>query len=124
MDAWDAMKRWASSPSDISSENSATALFDVSAAFSAKLAISADLRLDLVRRAQEPPQHRVVAHDARVLAHVAHRGDRAGQELHRGRAAHRVEVSRLLEVLDQRERVHGLAHRVQVEHRLIDARVA
>jgi hypothetical protein len=41
IDACEAMKRWASSDSDISSENSATALRDSSAAFSAKLAIRA-----------------------------------------------------------------------------------
>ena len=40
------MKRWASSPSPISSENSATALLECSAAFSAKLTISADLPID------------------------------------------------------------------------------
>ncbi len=42
MDACEAMKRCASSPSDISSENSATAFWWPSAAFSAKLAMSAD----------------------------------------------------------------------------------
>ena len=41
IDACDAMKRCASSDSDISSENSATAFSPVSAAFSAKFAISA-----------------------------------------------------------------------------------
>ena len=46
IDACEAMKRWASSASDISSENSATALLAPSAAFSAKLAISADLPID------------------------------------------------------------------------------
>ena len=43
IEACEAMKRCASSDSDISSENSATALLPASAAFSAKLAISADL---------------------------------------------------------------------------------
>ena len=43
IDAWLAMKRCASSPSDISRLNSATASLPVSAACSAKLAISADL---------------------------------------------------------------------------------
>ena len=46
IDACEAMKRWASSDSDISSENSATALCAPSAAFSAKLAISADFPID------------------------------------------------------------------------------
>ena len=175
IDACEAMKRWASSPSDISSENSATALSDVSAAFSAKLAMSADfpiaglaarmirlpgwkppvmlsrsskpdgragdrralerellelvelgvqqlldraevlarvlvgdleddplghvhevarerlvavdLGLDLVGGVQEPPEHRVVAHDPRVLADVADGGDGAGEQLDRRRAA-------------------------------------
>ena len=41
IDAWEAMKRCASSASDISSENSATAFWSPSAAFSAKLAIRA-----------------------------------------------------------------------------------
>ena len=46
IDACEAMKRWASSDSDISSENSATAFFAPSAAFSAKLAIRADFPID------------------------------------------------------------------------------
>ena len=46
MDAWDAMKRWASSDSDISSEKSATAFPFSSAACSAKFAIRADLPMD------------------------------------------------------------------------------
>ena len=46
IDACEAMNRCASSPSDISSENSATALLEASAAFSAKLTISADLPID------------------------------------------------------------------------------
>ena len=46
IDACEAMKRCASSDSDISSEKSATALRAPSAAFSAKLAISADLPID------------------------------------------------------------------------------
>ena len=41
IDACDAMNRWASSDSDISSENSATAFFAPSAACSAKFAIRA-----------------------------------------------------------------------------------
>jgi hypothetical protein len=41
IEACEAMKRCASSPSDISSENSATALLEFSAAFSAMFAISA-----------------------------------------------------------------------------------
>ena len=46
IDACEAMKRCASSDSDISSENSATAFSAPSAAFSAKLAISADFPID------------------------------------------------------------------------------
>ncbi len=46
IEACEAMNRWASSPSDISSENSATAFFASSAAFSAKFAISADLPIE------------------------------------------------------------------------------
>ena len=46
IDACEAMKRCASSDSDISSENRATALLDSSAAFSAKFAISADFPID------------------------------------------------------------------------------
>ena len=65
-----------------------------------------------------------VADDARVLADVADGGDRAGQQLDRGAAADRLQVARLLEVLDQRQRVDRLADRVQVEHRLVDAPVA
>src|SRR4051812_14529665 len=85
--------------------------------------VAMDLRLDLVRGVQEPAQHRVLAHDARVLADVADRGDRAGQELDRRRAADRLQLAGLLEVLDQRQRVDRLADRVQVQHRLVDAAV-
>ena len=46
IEACEAMKRWASSDSDISSENSATAFLCSSAAFSQKLAISADFPID------------------------------------------------------------------------------
>ena len=177
IDACEAMKRCASSDSDISSENSATACLESSAAFSAKLAIrpifpidgprgeddqvagleaagddvevveagggagdrlalaremlelvelgrqevvdraevlagvlvgdledralghvdeiarerlvAVHARLDLVRRAEQPPEHRVVTDDARVLADVADGGDRAGQQVDRGAAADR-----------------------------------
>ena len=211
IEACDAMKRCASSDSDISSENSATAFSLLSAAYSAKLAISADLpipglaarmirlpawkppvmrsrsskpdgvpvtdrpsaescsslsssageqvvdraevlaavlvgdledralgevdelarrrlvgvhaRLDLVRRVQQPPQHRVLAHDPRVLADVADGGHRAGEQVDGGAAADALEQAALLEVLDERERVDRLAHRVEVEHRLEDQAV-
>ena len=39
------------------------------------------LLLDLVGRVQQPPQHRVLADDARVLADVADRGDRAREQV-------------------------------------------
>ena len=208
IDACEAMKRWASSDSDISSENSATAFLAPSAAFSAKLAISADFPidgraarmirlpgwkppvmpsrsskpdgvpvialpscdrllelvdlgeedvvdgaevlarvlvgdledralgdvdelarrgvvrvdagLDLVRRAQEPAQHRVLAHDARVLAEVADGGHARGQQVDRRAAAGLVELPGLLEVLDERERVDRLAGAVELEHRRED----
>ncbi len=80
--------------------------------------------LDLVGRAQQPAEHRVVAHDARVLADVADSRHGARQEVDRRAAADGLEVPGLLEVLDERERVDGLAERVQVEHRLVDAPVA
>jgi hypothetical protein len=38
-------------------------------------------RLDLVGGLEQAAQHRVLAHDARVLADVADRGHRAGQEV-------------------------------------------
>ena len=81
-------------------------------------------RLDLVRGAQQAAEHRVVAHDAGVLADVADGRDRAGQQVDRRAAADALEVARLLEVLDERQRVDRLAERVQVEHRLVDAAVA
>ena len=86
--------------------------------------VAVDLRLDLVGRVQQPAQHRVLADDPRVLAHVADGRDRARQQLDRGRAADALQVARLLEVLDERQRVDRLALRVQVEHRLVDAPVA
>ena len=86
--------------------------------------VAVDLRLDLVRRVQQPAQHRVLAHDPRVLAQVADGRDRAGEQLDRRARRRRLQVARLLEVLDERQRVDGLALRVQVEHRLVDAPVA
>src|SRR5215207_7857794 len=74
-------------------------------------------RLDLVRGPQQPAQHRVLAHDPRVLAHVADRGDAGGEQVDRRAAAGLLELARLLEVLDQRERVDGFAAVVEVEHR-------
>ena len=80
-------------------------------------------RLDLVGRVQEAAQHRVLAHDPRVLADVADRGHRARQQVDRRAAADALEQAGLLEVLDEREGVDRLADRVQVEHRLEDQAV-
>ena len=76
--------------------------------------------LDLVRRVQQPPQHRVLAHDARVLADVADGGHARPPAGRPPRGRRRVEQARLLEVLDERERVDRLADGVEVEHRLED----
>ena len=76
--------------------------------------------LDLVGGVQQPPQHRVLAHDPRVLADVADGGHRARQQVHRGAATDLLEQPALLEVLDERERVDRLADRVEVEHCLED----
>ena len=86
--------------------------------------VAVHARLDFVRRAQQAPEHRVVADDARVLADVADGRDGPGEQVDRRAAADGVEVARLLEVLDERERVDRLAERVQVEHRLVHAPVA
>ena len=72
---------------------------------------------------QQPPQHRVLAHDARVLADVADGGHGAREQVDRGAAADALEQAALLEVLDERERVDRLAHRVEVEHGLEDQAV-
>ena len=82
--------------------------------------VGVDAGLDVVRRAQEPAEHRVLAHDAGVLAQVPHRGHARGQQVDRGAAAGRVELPRLLEVLDERERVDRLAGAVELEHRRED----
>ena len=79
--------------------------------------VRVDLGLDLVGRVEQPPQHRVLADDPRVLADVADGGDRAGQQVDRRAAADRVELAGLLEVLDERQRVHRLARAVELEHR-------
>ena len=71
--------------------------------------VAVDLGLDLVGRVQQPAQHRVLFDDPRVVAQVADGRDRAGEQLDRGRAADALEVPRLLEVLDQRQRVDRLA---------------
>jgi hypothetical protein len=86
--------------------------------------VPVDLRLDLVGGVQQPPQHRVLFDDPRVVAQVADGGDRPGQQLDRGAAADAVQVTRLLEMFDQGQRVDRLAVAVQVEHRLVDAPVA
>jgi hypothetical protein len=86
--------------------------------------VRVDLGLDLVGRVQQPAQHRVLADDAGVLADVADGGHRARQQVHRRAAADRLELAVLLEVLDERERVDGLARPVQREHRREDQPVA
>ena len=86
--------------------------------------VAVDAGLDLVGRAQQAAEHRVLAHDARVLAHVADGGHGAGQQIDRGAAAGLVELAGELEVLGEREHVDRLARPVQVEHRLEDRAVA
>ena len=82
--------------------------------------VRVDAGLDLVRGAQQPAQHRVLAHDPRVLADVADRRDARRQQVDRGAAARGLELAGLLEVLDERERVDRLAAVVEVEHRRED----
>ena len=82
--------------------------------------VRVDAGLDLVRRAQEPAQHRVLADDPRVLADVPDGGDARRQQVDRRAAAGGVELPGLLEVLDERERVDRLAAAVQLEHRRED----
>jgi hypothetical protein len=79
--------------------------------------------LDLVGRVQQPAQHRVLAHDARVLADVADGGHGAGQQVDGGATADALEQPALLQVLDERQRVDRLADRVEVEHGLEDQAV-
>jgi hypothetical protein len=82
--------------------------------------VGVDAGLDLPGRLEQAPQHRVLADDPRVLADVADGGHGSGQEVDGSAAANRVELAGLLEVLDERERVHRLAQRVEVEHRAVD----
>jgi hypothetical protein len=85
--------------------------------------VPVDLRLDLVGRVEQPAEHRVFLDDPRVLAQVADGGHGAREQLDRRRAADVLQVARLLEVLDERQRVDRLALGVQIEHPLVDAPV-
>ena len=82
IDACDAMKRCASSDSDISSENSATAFSLLSAAYSAKLAISALLWTTMSSRRSCAPRDGEV--EGLLLAEVLDRGDLVPPQVRRG----------------------------------------
>ncbi len=82
-----------------------------------------DARLDLVRGVQQAPQERVVANDLRVMADVPRRLGRADECVDGVRAADALELARLPEVLDDRDRVDGLGGLVESEHRAVDGAV-
>src|SRR3712207_136604 len=84
----------------------------------------ADARPDLVRRGEQPAHERVLAHDPRVVAPVARRGDAGRQRVDGRLAAGLVERAPGAQVLADREDVDRLARVVEVEHRLVDELVA
>src|SRR5437588_103093 len=103
--ACEATKRWASSASAISSENSATGFPCSTAAFSAMLHTSALLP---IAGPQQAPQQRALPHDLRVAAGVPRGGNNPRQLVHRGLPADAIELSHLAQPVDDREHVHGL----------------
>ncbi len=83
-----------------------------------------DRRLDLVGLGQQPPQQRVVADDAPVLADVADRRDGAGEPVDLRLAAGVLELAARPQVLGDGQPVDRLGRVVQREHRLVDELVA
>ena len=70
---------------------------------------------DLAAGADQAAQRRHLAHDPRVVAGVRARGDERGQLVDAHAAADALELAALLELVDERDRVDGLALRVERE---------
>ena len=79
---------------------------------------------DLAARADEAAQGRHLADDLRVVAGVRGRGDERRELVDSRPAAGALELAALLELVDERDRVDGLAAGVERERAAIDLRVA
>ena len=79
---------------------------------------------DLLARADEPAQRRHLLDDARVVLDVRRRGDERRELGHVRLPARGLELAALLELVDERDRVDGLALRPQRERRPVHLRVA
>ena len=77
-----------------------------------------------IRRAQQPSQQRVLAHDLRVAAGVAGGGHHARQLVDGSRPADVLQLAELAQPVGDRQHVHRLDFVVQREHRLVDRAVA
>ncbi len=80
--------------------------------------------LDLIRRPQQPPQQRVLAHDLRVAAGVPGGRHDPGQPIDRRDPADLLELAALAQAVGDRQHVDGLGLVVEREHRLVDRPVA
>ena len=80
--------------------------------------------LDLVRRPQQPPQQRVLAHDLRVAAGVPGGRHHPGQPVDRRDPADLLELAALAQAVGDRQHVDRLGLVVEREHRLVDRAVA
>ena len=79
---------------------------------------------DLLAGADEPAQSRHLLDDARVVLDVGCRRDERGELRDARLAAGGVELGALLELVDERDRIDGLALRPQRERRAVHLRVA
>ena len=79
---------------------------------------------DLLACADEPAQRRHLAHDAPVVGGVRGGGNERRQLVDADLAAGVLELASLVELVDERDRVDGLAAAVERQRRAVDLRVA
>ena len=79
---------------------------------------------DLAARPNQPAEGRHLAHDARVVPRVRAGGNEGRELVDANAAARALELPALLELVDERDRVDGLALRVQRQRGAVDDGVA
>ncbi len=78
---------------------------------------------DLAARADQPAERGHLAHDAGVVRGVCGRRHQRRELVHAPAVAHRLQVAPLAELVDERDRVDGLAAGVEAEGGSVDLRV-